>query len=530
MRPNFLVFITDQHRAQDLGCYGNHIVATPNIDALAAQGVLMERAYVASPVCMPNRSSLLTGRLPSLHGARSNGIALSLDAVTFPGLLAAAGYRTALVGKSHLQNFTGRPALVEREAFPADHAPPPPALAEARRRAEGDYLQEDLPRWRDDTSFDVQLPFYGFQDVDLAVGHADEVDGHYGRWLRRHHPQLDAMRWGSPGRVGEGCELVQSWHTPLPEAVYPTNYLADRAIERLDAFAASPQQPFLLYCSFPDPHHPFTPPGRYRDLYDPAEMPLPQSWAQAAHELPPHVQWLRAQRDAGAAVKHTPALYACSEREAREATALSYGMITLIDDAIGRVMAALERTSLARDTVVVFTTDHGEYLGDHQLMLKGPIHYQSLIRTPLIWRDPRAALVGQRSSVLTGTLDLARTILDRAGVAPANGMQGRSLLPLFDGQRSDHHAAVLIEDEVQRTYLGFERPLRMRTLVTARFRLSVYLGADWGELYDLQQDPLELHNLWHDPAHATVRGELFEALAQQMMDAADRSQLPTHLA
>lgn len=529
MRPNFLFILTDQHRAQDLGCYGNRIVSTPHIDALAARGLAMDRAYVATPVCMPNRSTLLTGRLPSLHGVRSNGIALSLDSVTFADLLGAAGYRTALVGKSHLQNFTGLKALVAGEAAPAGHVPPPPELAEARARAEGDYLQEDLPRWRSDEDFDVQLPFYGFRQVDLAIGHADEVDGHYGRWLRSKAPELDARRQGPSDRRAPGLELVQSWDTELPEELYPTTWVAERTIARIEEFAADPAQPFFLYCSFPDPHHPFTPPGRYRDMYRPEDMPLPASWDQA--EPPAHVKWLHAQRDAGRAVKHTPALYACTEREAREATALTYGMVTMVDDAIGRIVAALERTGQLDNTVIVFTTDHGEYLGDHQLMLKGPIHYQSVIRTPLIWCDPAAAATaGRRSAALTGTLDLARTVLERAGVAPANGMQGRSLQPVIEGRADAHHDAVLIEDEVQRTYLGFDRPVRMRTLVTPRHRFSVYLGADWGELYDLEADPHEMRNLWADPAHAALRAGLFETLAQRMIEAADRSRLPTHLA
>jgi len=533
MRPNFLIFITDQHRARDLGCYGNAIVQTPHIDALAARGLTMDRAYVASPACMPNRASLMTSRLPSLHGARSNGVALSVDAVTFPQLLAEAGYRTALIGKSHLQNFTGRKALVERDTAGADHAEPPAHLAEARHRADGDYEQEDQRRWEQDAQFDLSTPFYGFGHVDLLVGHADEVDGHYGRWLRAESAQLDAARRGPPDRSGPGLELVQSWETPLPEALYPTNYVADRAIEFIESRAAEggdEAAPFLLYCSFPDPHHPFTPPGRYRQMYRPEDMPLPPSWEQSAEAVPPHVAWLHAQRDAGQAVKHTPALYACTAREAREATALTYGMISLVDDAVGRVVDALRRTGADRDTVIIFTTDHGDYLGDHQLMLKGPIHYDALIRVPLIWVDPQMEGGARRSAALGSTIDIAASVLDRAQVAPSNGMQGRSLLPLMHGERETIQPSVLIEDEVQRTFLGFSRPVRMRTLITDRYRLSLYLDSSWGELYDLHSDPHELRNLWADPGHLAQRGELLEALAKKMIEASDRSRLPTHLA
>jgi len=530
-RQNFLFIITDQHRADHLGCYGHPVLRTPNIDSLAHRGVTMDRAYVASPICMPNRSTLMTGRMPSVHGVRHNGIDLSLESVTFVDLLAASGYGTALVGKSHLQNFSGVPAQRRGEPIrPGDHAPPP-QLREAVRRQQGDYMQEDVARWRSDNLFDLTLPFYGFQKVDLTVGHGDEVDGHYGRWLRERAPELDIERIGEPRRRGPDMELQQSWVTRLPEELYPTNWVADRTIARLERFAREPGVPFFLYCSFPDPHHPFTPPGRYRNLFDPATMTLPASWYQPDGQAPPHVRWLRNERDAGRAVRHGPAAYACSEREMREAMALSFGMITMIDDAIGRILAALQRLGLTEETVVIFTTDHGEFLGDHQLMLKAPIHYQSLIRTPLIWSDPRyQERHGSRSSALCGTVDLARTVLDAARVAPCNGMQGRSLMPVLTGDDDVLHDSVLVEEEGQRISYGFDAPVRMRSLVTDRYRLSVYDGVRWGELYDLIADPHELENLWDVPRQRGTRNDLMAQMMREMLTATDCSPLPAFMA
>lgn len=530
-RPNFLFLLTDQQRADHLGCYGHRQIRTPNIDAIARRGVAMDSAFVASPLCMPNRSTLLTGRMPSVHKVRHNGIALPLESVTFPDLLAAAGYGTAMVGKSHLQNFSGVPAMRTGEPIAPGTAAPPAQLREALRAMPGDYLQEDAARWRAGDDFDVIVPFYGFQQVDLAVGHGDEVDGHYGRWLRARAPELDRARIGDPRRSGPGLTLQQSWVTALPEDLYPTTWVAERAIARLEDFARRPDAPFFLYCSFPDPHHPFTPPGHYRDLFDPADMTLPESWCQTEAQAPPHVRWLRRERDAGRALRHSPAAYACTEREAREALALSFGMITMVDDAIGRILGALGRLGLADNTIVVFTTDHGEFLGDHQLMLKGPIHYRGLIRTPLVWADPRdAARHGARSEALCGTIDLARTVLDAAGVAPFNGMQGRSLVPVLGGAADATHDAVLIEEEGQRIYFGFDQPVRMRSLVTHRYRLSVYDGADWGELYDLEEDPHEIRNLWNEAAMRETRHALVERLSRAMISATDFSPLPTHLA
>src|SRR4051794_18964027 len=144
-RPNVLFFITDQLRADHLGCYGNRVIRTPAIDSIAARGTAFDRFYVASPVCQPNRATLATGRMPSLHGVRHNGISLPLSANAFVDLLRAAGWNTALIGKSHLQNMTGLPAAAVRAPLPAGFRAPPAGLDEADKedRAEDDYEQEN---------------------------------------------------------------------------------------------------------------------------------------------------------------------------------------------------------------------------------------------------------------------------------------------------------------------------------------------------------------------------------------------------
>src|SRR5688572_2503240 len=145
--PNFILFITDQHRADHLGCYGHPVVRTPHIDSIAARGVAMDRFYVASPVCMPNRASLMTGRMPSSHGVRANGIPLSRSSVTFVDLLAAAGYRTALVGKSHLQNFTGAGPLFKSPERKGAPAPEKIASAIDHKLGTDEYNEENPKEW-----------------------------------------------------------------------------------------------------------------------------------------------------------------------------------------------------------------------------------------------------------------------------------------------------------------------------------------------------------------------------------------------
>ena len=522
--PNFIVFITDQHRADHLGCYGNPTVKTPHLDALASRGWVADECHVASPICMPNRASLMTGRMPSRHGVRHNGIELSLDERTLPQALREAGYQTFHVGKSHLQNIEVKPAQYPK--------PGTPRLAhEARRESPGRHGQEIGKRWEDNPHCDIETPFYGFDHVDLCIHHADDEFGHWRRWARQQDPHVDALighKNAIPTPEFELTQCQQAWRTRLPEHLYPTHWIADRAIARLTQAHPS-DSPFFLHCSFPDPHHPFTPPGKYWDMYSPDDVELPPSFHAAHSGLAPHMRALYKQRDEKSAIKNTQALFACTEREAREAIALNYGSISMIDDAIGRVVAHLRALDMADNTVIVFTADHGDFLGDHQLMLKGPIHYRGLTRVPLIWADTHAASE-PRTSALCQTVDLTPTILERAGVAPWNGIQGQSLLPLLSGQVKQVRPDLLIEEEGQRYYMGFTERVRMRSLIFGAYRISVYDGVEWGELYDRSTDPEELNNLWDVPAHYSLRASMTERMLRQMIALGETSPYPTQIA
>ena len=522
-RQNFLFIITDQQRADHLGCYGNAVLRTPNIDALARNGWRFDRCHVASPICMPNRASIMTGRMPSLHGVRHNGIELALEETTFVELLRDAGYRTALIGKSHLQNIHGAPAQWPRD--PKERLP-----REARRRRPGRYGQELEPVWEADPQHDLSLPYYGFERVDLTIMHADQQHGHWRRWLRAQTRDADRLIGPDNAIETPGTELNrcrQAWRTRVPEELYPNAWITERTVDAMRSFAGS-QEPFFIQCSYPDPHHPFTPPGRYWNLYSPDDVGLPETFRPVHRNLAPHMRWLYGQRDSGRAVKHTQALFACNEREAREAIALNYGTLSQIDDGVGRLLGELDALGLSENTVVIYTSDHGDYLGDHQLLLKGPIHYEGLVRVPLLWKDPEARAGGE-TRALVQSMDLAPTILARAGVTPFNGMQGKSLLPLMAGGGAPHEE-ILIEEEGQRTYLGFAGRVRTRSLVTARHRISVYDGVAWGELYDWQDDPGELVNLWDDSGSRALRGELSERLARKMLSFSETSPYPSAIA
>ena len=517
-RPNIILIVTDQHRADHLGCYGNRTVRTPNIDRLAATGSRFDRFHVASPVCMPNRASLMTGRMPSLHGVRHNGIPLSTEHVTFVELLAAAGYRTGLIGKSHLQNFTGAPPTRDFPARPG-LVPPPPELREAdRRQRRGAVYDAENQRLWDDPAHDVTLPFYGFQHANICTGHGDLVGADYRRWLATKGGDAQSLIGEKNALPDQRRVGPQVWRTAVPEELYPTRYVEELSIEFLEGCAAD-DAPFFAQISFPDPHHPFTPPGNYWDMYDPDEIDLPSSFGKG--NIAP-LEYLWQARDAGDAVRDSATVpFAVSEDEARVIIALTYGMITMVDDAVGGIAAALERLGLAGNTVVMFTADHGDFMGDHGIMLKYLLHYQGLIRVPFICNVP-----GQGAAVrsdLAQTIDIGATVLGFAGLQPFNGMQGRDLLASDVPAPDD---ILIEEDSIIRMF--DEKPGdRVRTLVTGRWRLSCHQEAGWWELYDLVNDPDELDNLWGQEAVRDIAGELMQRMLTRMIDLQDRSPLPT---
>ncbi|MDF0601220.1 sulfatase-like hydrolase/transferase [Psychromarinibacter sp. C21-152] len=517
-RPDFLFIMTDQHRADWLGCYGHPVVRTPNIDAIAAEGTRFDQFFVATPVCMPNRASFMTGRYPSVHGLRYNGCLLSRRANTFVDVLRAAGYRTAAIGKSHLQPFT------DSEPFARDPFETGP-IEEAWKPDGLDYTVEEPARYSDGDRFEVPTPYYGFDHVDMVTGHGDKAGGHYRQWFRETYPDWQELT-DPANELPHNYTCPQAFRTPIPEDAYPTAYIRDRAAAYLKDNADS-AAPLYTFVSFPDPHHPFNPPGRYWDMYDPDDFELSVRYED--HENPPPpLAHARREYEAGRMPKVRQISFMASDDHIREAMALSAGMVTMIDDAVGAIVDALKASGRYENTVIVFNSDHGDYLGDFNLMLKGAWPKDAITRVPMIWSDP-SRRQGTATQALASTVDLAPTILERAGVRPYFGMQGESFSSALGGGPGERDS-VFIEYNDGGKRMGFDPPARVRTLVTPDWHLSVYKDLDWGELYDRRADPHHLRNLWSSPAHADVKAALIQSLTHALIAQMDESPRSKRLA
>ena len=520
-RPNFLFIITDQHRADHLGCYGNSVLKTPHIDSLATRGIRYDRFYVANPVCQPNRASLMTGRMPSVHGVRNNGIPLSRDHVTFVELLASAGYWTGLMGKSHLQNMTGRPSPLKFKTIEGKSAPPEDLREANRRPLTGPAYDNENARLWSDPKHDVRLPFYGFKEARICTGHGDMVGGDYQRWLEEKQPGASALAGVDNALSDQRRMAPQAWRTSLPENLYPTSYVKELSCEFIERQAANRDNPFFLQVSFPDPHHPFTPPGKYWDLYDPDDILLSSSFYEG--ELAP-LRWLREELATGTADREGPLKpFAVTAEEAKSIIALTYGMIAMVDDAIGEILSVLELTGQSENTVVIFTADHGDFMGEHGIMLKYMLHYQGLVRVPCIIYDPTLKSAGGVCENLTGTIDLAPTILSMAGLQPFNGMQGRNL----NDNEVPPRSAIVIEEDSAIPQFDNNEVDRVRTMVTDRWRLTYHHCGNWWELYDLKADPDENANLWEGADRPAVAEELVQIMLSQLVELNDTSPFPT---
>ncbi len=498
-RPNVLVFIADQLRYDHLGCYGNPIVRTPNIDALAESGVVCERAYVANPLCMPARASLFTGRTPRGHGVRTNGIPLSPEIPTFPEALRQSGYRTHAVGKLHMHTYGHRP-----DADPA-------------------RFPESIQGWNSGARSSLESPYYGFESVELTIGHGHAISGHYRQWIEQnHHGALERM---SPAGARWRSEAPQTWAMDIPDDLHHTAWVADRACHFLRENAmGSDEQPFFLWCSFPDPHTPYTVPEPWASMYAPSAMSQPNRVEGELASLPPFYgeiyergRWVGGLTEP--ASMWTPWI--------AHIMAMTYGMVSFVDEGVGRVMRTLEACGLRENTLVVFLSDHGDMMGDHWMNKKGPFHFEGLLRVPLIWNLPGRIAQGVRSSGVVSQIDFAPTLLEYCGVPIPQGeimldrpdslqlppWPGRSLSPQLDGAQAAVNDCIIVENDED--WLG----LRLRTLVTERYKLTTYPGNAFGELFDLSEDPLEQNNLWDDKGSSRLRDslhlQLYAAYVQQ---------------
>ncbi|OWU67534.1 hypothetical protein ATO2_14670 [Roseovarius sp. 22II1-1F6A] len=518
-RPNFILFVTDQHRADYLGCYGHPVLQTPNIDDIAARGVAFDSFYVASPVCMPNRASLMTCRMPSSHGVTMNGVPLDRKNVTFVELLKEAGYNTALIGKSHLQTFTGAPATLQIPPTRDGYVRAGGGLAEAVRHDLDDpaYKVEE-PKFWSGPHPKVPTPFYGYDHVELVTGHGDHIGGDYAAWLSEREPEAASLI-GPENQLPHDYTCPQAVRTAVPAELYSTSYIAERAAAYIEAHKDD-EAPFFLMISWPDPHHPFNPPGKYWGMYDPDDFPVPEAFRRDDWTPPPHVAGVQKARRDGRADLNGMNAVACSAREAQEAQALTCGMITMIDDAVGQVQAALQASGRADRTVEIFTSDHGDHLGDHGLLFKGAEQYEQITRVPFLWADPDGE-ADVRTGRIGQTHDIGTTILERARIEPAFGMQG---LDLF-GEKTRQAAFVQYAHQKAMDEIGV--PPNIHTIRDARYRLSVLQDLDWGELYDLDTDPGEFCNLWDAPEVQSDKLRLMEELIRAELAHVNRSPMPT---
>jgi arylsulfatase len=478
-RPNILLICTDQHRFDVLGCYGNPHVKTPNIDRLAAEGVLFERCYTPNPVCAPTRASILTGRYPRAHGLWANGVPLPAHERLFTRTLAEEGYDCGLVGKLHLAAcFKGRTEPRYDDGF-------------------------TFFKWAHD-------PTHG------------SPENAYHRWLERYHPDLykaaSARGFGREGHNAVGFDT-------MPVEAHYTRWVAEETLSflRADSGERESEKPFFLWTNFFDPHHPFVAPQEYLDRYDPAALPLPIGREGELATKPPILSEASQKSYAGMAkgyVEYGP-------EQIRETVRAYYAMVSFVDDEVGRIVAALEELGLRENTLIVFTSDHGEMLGDHQLMLKGPMMYEGATRVPLLLNWQGVLPQGERRAGFASLVDLCATALDAAGLPDLPTSQGSSLLPIARGEAEGRDYALC---EYRDSGHPYEPPVHVTMLRRGRHKLVVHHGhpatarARTGELFDLEADPQELVNLWDDPAHRGLRTELQEHLLDALVATEDRSQ------
>jgi arylsulfatase A-like enzyme len=491
-RPKNVLFLwTDQHRPDTIGAYGNALIRTPHLDRLAATGTLFEQAYCAQPVCSPSRGSVLTGLYPHAHGVTGNSMKLPPQATTIAERLRPHGYACGYVGKWHL----GREHCAQR-GF------------------------EDF--WRSTEN-------YGF---GYEPGDPDP------KGLSDYEQSLVARGHLAAGPDGELKPIGRPAAAQMPEAAGKPAFQAAECGRFLETYK---DRPFLLMCNFLDPHGPNHSP--FDAMYDPDTIPLPDSWYRELEETVPLRYRMRRRHTERLDVrweKWAPGnLSGNDERHWRELAARYWGQVSLVDKYVGQILSRLDELGLAEDTIVVYSTDHGDMMGEHRLLNKG-LNYEGAARVPLLIRAP--GLAPRRVATPVSQVGVVSTLLDLLGLPVPPGLHGESLVPLMaGGDAGPDEAEVAVEWNGYDSYPPeFSRPgpltgdeamdrllraVDARTIRRGRWKLTVHTSGEH-ELYDLRDDPGETHNALYDAGANRTVVDLYGRLLAWQRRTGDALALP----
>jgi arylsulfatase A-like enzyme len=485
---NILFIMCDQLRADHLGCYGHPYLRTTHLDALAQRGVRFERAFVQSGVCGPSRMSFYTGRYVASHGATWNRVPLSVGEITLGEYLSRAGRTLSLAGKTHVM---------------PDHA------GIARLHLDGD--EEWMRIIRNG----------GFDEIDRHDGHQPEPEGAYAAFLRRAgYDSADPWSDYVISATDNRGRIVSGWNmrnAQLParvaEAHSETAYTTDRAI---DFMRSRGDEPWALHLSYVKPHWPYLAPAPYHARYT-LDQCLPVR--RDSKELEAQHPVLAAYR------RHEECLNFMRDEVWQTVRPTYQGLIQQVDDHLGRVWEALERLDRWKDTLIVFTADHGDFLGDHWLGEKEHF-YDTVQRVPLIVYDPDPAADFSRGSIemrFAEGVDIVPTVLDALRLPDAaERMEGRSLLTLTRSRAiTDWRDCVFSEldysyREARRTLGREPQECRAWMVRTSRWKYVHWQGFA-PQLFDLEADPNEYSDLGNSVGYENVRADMHERLLAWFM-------------
>jgi len=458
-RPNVLILMTDQQRADCLGCAGHPLLRTPNMDRLAAEGMRFTHACTVSPICMPARASFISGRYVHSHAMWNNKGQLPATDETMFHHLQRSGYCTAHIGKSHYYEHRGG-HLREHEDY---------------MHARGfDYVHETTGPW-------ATLTTDSYMTDD---------------WQRKG--LLDAFREDYRKRRAFGPAAV--WPSPLPPEEFLDSYIGRQAVRFIEEYDRD--EPFALFVGFGGPHEPWDAPAEYAAMYEPAKTPPPIEPADPGAWVPEDAaEWQRlGRRDA------------LTRQDVQRIRANYYGKITLIDEWFGRILQACQAKGVLDDLVVIFWSDHGEMAGDHQLLHKSRF-FESALRVPLIIRWPGRVQPGCTSSALAETVDIMPTLLEGLGCEVPRRCQGRSLWRVL------RDPAATLRDAAFSEILAYGR--RNIMIRTDRYKYAVHEDGRGYMLYDLDEDPREQNNLIGHPDMRRIEADLRDRLLRFLCEAQD---------